>query len=53
MTIQIKENAMSESGIFKAAAKLPPNERAAFLDQTCGADQELRPVMSARLERIR
>jgi tetratricopeptide (TPR) repeat protein/serine/threonine protein kinase len=36
------ENAMSESGIFKAAVKLPPERRAAYLDQACGSDEELR-----------
>jgi serine/threonine protein kinase/WD40 repeat protein len=33
---------MRESGIFKAAVKLPAQERAAYLDQACGADAALR-----------
>jgi serine/threonine protein kinase len=40
---------MSESGIFKVAVKLPPNERAAFLDQTCAADKELRREVESLL----
>ena len=36
------DNAMSESGIFKAAVKLPPERRAAYLDRACGPDDELR-----------
>ena len=33
---------MSESGIFKAAVKLPPDRRAAYLDEACGSNAELR-----------
>ena len=33
---------MSDSGIFKAAVKLPPEERAAYLGQVCGSSAELR-----------
>ena len=33
---------MSESGIFKAAVKLSPDQRAAYLGQACGANVELR-----------
>lgn len=33
---------MQESVIFKAAVKLPPDERVAYLDQACGADAALR-----------
>src|SRR5215831_13469737 len=33
---------MSESAIFKAAVKLPAPDRAAYLDQACGADAALR-----------
>ena len=33
---------MSESGIFKVAVKLPPDRRAAYLDQACGSDAQLR-----------
>ena len=40
---------MSESGIFKAAVKLPPDRRAAYLDQACGADAELRREIESLL----
>jgi serine/threonine protein kinase len=40
---------MSESGIFKAAVKLPPERRAAFLDQACGSDAELRNEIESLL----
>ena len=40
---------MSESGIFKAAVKLPPDRRAAYLDQACGADAELRAEIESLL----
>jgi serine/threonine protein kinase len=43
------ENAMSESGIFKAAVKLPPERRAAYLDQACGPDEELRRDVNSLL----
>jgi len=33
---------MSESEIFQAAARLPPDQRAAFLDQACAANPALR-----------
>ncbi len=33
---------MFESGIFKAAVKLPADRRAPYLDQACGSDAELR-----------
>jgi CheY-like chemotaxis protein len=42
-------NDMSESGIFKAAVALPAHERAAFLDQACGAEQELRREVESLL----
>ncbi len=32
----------SESGIFKAAINLPADDRAAYLEQACGTDAELR-----------
>jgi eukaryotic-like serine/threonine-protein kinase len=38
----MKENAMSDSGIFKAAVKLPPDQRATYLDQACASNVELR-----------
>ena len=41
-TIRVTEGPMSESGIFKVAVKLPPDRRAAYLDQACGSDAELR-----------
>ena len=40
---------MSDSAIFNAAAKLPPAERAAFLDQACGANQQLRSEVESLL----
>jgi WD40 repeat protein/serine/threonine protein kinase len=45
----MKENAMSESAIFKAAVKLAPERRAAYLDQSCGADPELRREVESLL----
>jgi tRNA A-37 threonylcarbamoyl transferase component Bud32 len=47
--IQPAENAMSESGIFKAAVKLPAEERAAYLVQACGRDHELRRELESLL----
>jgi non-specific serine/threonine protein kinase/serine/threonine-protein kinase len=40
---------MSESGIFKAAVKLAPDQRAAYLDQACGANPELRREVESLL----
>jgi eukaryotic-like serine/threonine-protein kinase len=40
---------MSESGIFKAVVKLPPDRRAAYLDQACGPDAELRGEIESLL----
>ena len=40
---------MSESGIFKAAVKLPTDERAAYLDQACGSDADLRGEIESLL----
>ena len=40
---------MSESGIFKAAVKLPPDQRAAYLDQACGSNAELRREIESLL----
>src|SRR6516165_5311853 len=40
---------MSESGIFKAAVKLPPERRAAYLDQACCSDAELRDEIESLL----
>jgi WD40 repeat protein/serine/threonine protein kinase len=40
---------MSESGIFKAAVKLAPDQRAAYLDQACGSNQELRGEVESLL----
>src|SRR6516165_9424264 len=45
----MKENAMSESGIFKAAIKLPADQRAAYLDRACDADPELRREVESLL----
>ncbi len=40
---------MSESGIFQAAVKLPPDRRAAYLDQACGSDAHLRGEIESLL----
>jgi serine/threonine protein kinase len=40
---------MSESGIFKAAVKLSPDERGAYLDQACGGDPDLRREVESLL----
>ncbi|MGO9922542.1 MAG: protein kinase domain-containing protein [Isosphaeraceae bacterium] len=40
---------MSESGIFKAAVKLPPDRRVAYLDEACGSDAELRREVESLL----
>ena len=40
---------MTESGIFKAAVKLPPDRRAAYLDQACGSDAALRGEIESLL----
>jgi hypothetical protein len=40
---------MSESGIFKAAVKIAPDQRAAYLDQTCGDNTELRREVESLL----
>ncbi len=40
---------MSESGIFKAAVKLPPDRRAAYLEEACGSDAELRGEIESLL----
>src|SRR5262249_12452793 len=47
--IQMKENDMSESGIFKAAAKLAPDQRAEYLDRACGSNRELRREVDSLL----
>ena len=40
---------MSESDIFKGAVKLSPEQRSKYLDQTCGADVELRREIESLL----
>src|SRR5262249_19041363 len=45
----MKENTMSESSIFKAAVRLAPEGRAAYLDQNCGADANLRREVESLL----
>jgi WD40 repeat protein/serine/threonine protein kinase/tetratricopeptide (TPR) repeat protein len=40
---------MSESGIFKAAVKLPPDRRVAYLEEACGSDAELRHEIESLL----
>lgn len=41
---------MSESEIFKAAVNLPADQRAAYLDQACGANGELRREIESLLQ---
>src|SRR5262245_55269146 len=41
---------MTDSGIFKAAAKLPPSERADYLDEACGGDARLRSEVESLLK---
>jgi serine/threonine protein kinase/tetratricopeptide (TPR) repeat protein len=41
---------MSESGIFKAAVKLPSEQRAAFLDSACGDNSALRQDLESLLQ---
>jgi WD40 repeat protein/serine/threonine protein kinase len=41
---------MSDSGIFKAAVKLPANQRAEYLDQACGDNQALRQEVESLLQ---
>ncbi len=43
---------MSDSGIFTAALKLPPERRAAYLDQACGANHELRREIESLLNAL-
>ena len=46
---------MSESGIFKAAVKLSPERRAAYLDQACGSNARAAPrsrIAAARPRRL-
>jgi serine/threonine protein kinase/WD40 repeat protein len=45
----MKESAMSESGIFKAAVKLRPDQRAGYLDHACGVNRELRSEVESLL----
>jgi serine/threonine protein kinase len=40
---------MSESAVFKAAVKLSPDQRKAYLDQACGANLELRREVESLL----
>jgi serine/threonine protein kinase len=40
---------MSESGIFKAAVKLPPEQRAAYLEHACGTNAPLRAEVESLL----
>ncbi|HZU35818.1 MAG TPA: protein kinase, partial [Gemmataceae bacterium] len=41
---------MSDTAIFKAAVKLPPERRAAYLDQACGTNYALRQEVESLLE---
>jgi tetratricopeptide (TPR) repeat protein len=45
----MEDSPMSDSGIFKAAVKLAPDQRAAYLDQACGPDRELRGEVESLL----
>ena len=40
---------MSDSEIFKAAVKLPPDRRKDYLDQACGANRKLRQEVESLL----
>jgi serine/threonine protein kinase/Flp pilus assembly protein TadD len=46
----VREVAMSESGIFRVAVKLPAEQRAAYLDQACGANPVLRQEVESLLQ---
>ncbi len=41
---------MSDSGIFKGAVKLPADQRTAYLDRACGANQALRQEVESLLQ---
>jgi serine/threonine protein kinase/WD40 repeat protein len=41
---------MSESGIFKVAVKLTPDQRAAYLERACASDGELRAEVDSLLQ---
>ena len=41
---------MSDTGIFKAAVKLSPERRAAYLDQACGSNHALRCEVESLLQ---
>ncbi len=41
---------MSDSGIFKAAVKLSPERRAAYLDQACGSNHAMRREVESLLQ---
>jgi eukaryotic-like serine/threonine-protein kinase len=41
---------VSDSGIFKAAVKLSPERRAAYLDEACGSNQALRREVESLLQ---
>jgi WD40 repeat protein/serine/threonine protein kinase len=43
-------NAMSDSGIFNTAVKLPADQRAAYLDQACGDNLALRREIESLLK---
>src|SRR6516165_810004 len=45
----MQENTMSDSEVFKAVVKLPPDQRAAFLDKACATDQALRSDVESLL----
>src|SRR4051794_29602936 len=45
----MKENPMSESAIFKAAVKLAPDRRGAYLDQAWGVSPDLRREVESLL----
>src|SRR5437763_948618 len=46
----LREHAMSDSGIFKAAVKLPADQRAGYLDQACGDNPALRQEVESLLQ---
>jgi hypothetical protein len=46
----MRENPMSDSGIFKAALKLPADQRVVYLDRACGDNQAQRQEVESLLQ---
>ena len=43
-------NSMDEDAVFAVVLTLPPEQRAAYLDQRCAGDHELRRRVETRLQ---